>query len=276
MGLFNQFPYSDMHELNADWLLKEVQAATAKIDGVVAEVRQMIEDAEADFNRQFEAFRLEIQSTINALNQKLIDFQNSIDKQFADYQKKLEGIIQETLDEIDALLNKFQGDVNKQLQEMRALIKASEAANRAYVDAQIQKVIDMIPEITSVYVRNPVTGEIQPIQDTLDSLNNYYRYFGLTAIEYEERNWTAAEYDALELTAFEFDFYAKEKYAWISPFTGEWISTYQWLVALTAFHLGDTLTAEGYDNLGLTAQIYDGKEVTAYQYDFHGRTALAA
>lgn len=276
MGLWEQFPYPDYHNLNLDWVLKEVTETRDKVDGLVGEVQGMIDDAEKRFDAQFQAFRDEINRTITALNNRLDEFEKMIQKQFEDYQKKLDEQIAKAMADIQALLDKFQSDINAQLQLMREMIRTSEANTRAYVDAQIQKVIDMIPEITSVYVRNPITGEVQPIQEALDSMNNYYRYFGLNCLEYEARNWTAAEYDSIGMTAVFYDFYSKERYAWISPFTGEWFSTYDWLVRLTSFHRENGLTSLEYDNIGVKALVYDNLEINAYNYDFQGKNLVHA
>lgn len=274
MGLWEQFPYPDYHNLNLDWVLKEVKDTRDKVDGLVGEVNQMIDDAQKKFDAQFKDFQDKINLTIAQLNVRLDDFEKMIQKQFADYQVKLDAQIEKAMADIQALLDKFQGEINGQLQLMREMIRNSEASTRAYVDAEIQKVIDMIPEITSVYIRNPITGKIQPIQEALDSMNNYYRYFGLNCLEYESRNWTAKEYEDLNMTAVFYDFYSKERFAWISPFTGEWFSTYDWLNMLTSFHKENGLTATEYDAIMITAQAYDALMISAYNYDFQGKNLV--
>lgn len=274
MGLWEQFPYTDFHNLNADWILQQTKYAVERVDSLLDDVQKMIDDADAKFQEQFNAFRIEINNTINQLNIAMKEFEERINAQFADYKKELEAQVQQALRDVQALIDKFQAEINDQLSMMRVLIRDSEVRTRAYVDGEIQKVIDMIPEITSVYVRNPATGVVMPIQQALDELNNLYRYFALSCVEYSERNWTAEEYDGLDFTAIQYDFYAKERYAWVSPFTGQWFSTYEWLVALTAFHKENALTASEYDNLGITAQFFDDLELSAYNYDFNGKTLI--
>lgn len=274
MGLWEQFPYTDFHNLNADWLIERMKYTVERVDSLLDDVQQMIDEADAKFQAQFDAFRVEINATIDRLNQSMAEFEVRINQQFDDFKVQMQAEIQKALDEIQALIDKFQADINAQLALMRSMIRDSEVRMRAYVDAEIQKVIDMIPEITSVYVRNPATGEIMPIQQALDELNNLYRYFGLTCVEYEARNWTAEEYDGLGLEALQYDFYAKEIYAWVSPFTGEWFSTYDWLQALTAFHKENALEAQEYDALEISAQLYDDLEISAYNYDFNGKTLI--
>lgn len=274
MGLWEQFPYPDYHNLNLDWMITEVQEVRVKVDGLVAEVQGMIDSAEKKFEAQFQAFRKEINQKITALNLGLDKFEKMIQKQFDDYQAKLDAQIRKAMDEIQALLDKFQGEINGQLQLMREMIRNSELNTRAYVDSEIQKLIDMIPEITSVQVRNPITGRVQPIQEALDSMNNYYRYFGLNCLEYEARNWTAKGFEELDMTAVFYDFYSKERFAWKSPFTGEWFSTYDWLNMLTSFHKENGLTATEYDAIMITAQAYDALMISAYNYDFQGKNLV--
>ena len=68
MGLWQEFPYPDYHNLNLDWMIKEVQEVRVKVDGLVSEVQAMIDGAEKKFEAQFQLFRNEINQTISELN----------------------------------------------------------------------------------------------------------------------------------------------------------------------------------------------------------------
>lgn len=38
MGLFDQFPYTNLHEINLDWILKTIKNVTDKIDGIELDI----------------------------------------------------------------------------------------------------------------------------------------------------------------------------------------------------------------------------------------------
>lgn len=47
MGLYDQFPYRNFHELNADWLIKQASERKAKIE----DFQQQLEDFQDDYNQ---------------------------------------------------------------------------------------------------------------------------------------------------------------------------------------------------------------------------------
>ena len=44
MAIYDSLPYTNFHELNADWLLKQMKEAKAKVDEMQAEIDQFNED----------------------------------------------------------------------------------------------------------------------------------------------------------------------------------------------------------------------------------------
>lgn len=44
MAIYDNLPFTDFHELNADWLLKQMKAAKAKVDSMQEEINQFNED----------------------------------------------------------------------------------------------------------------------------------------------------------------------------------------------------------------------------------------
>lgn len=45
MGLFEQLPYTNFHELNLDWVLQTVKGMDAKIEALNAYIRDNLDDA---------------------------------------------------------------------------------------------------------------------------------------------------------------------------------------------------------------------------------------
>lgn len=56
MGVFEQFPYSNYHDLNLDWILKEIQTYSARLDGYEADLANMqaqLDAFPAEFTEKF-------------------------------------------------------------------------------------------------------------------------------------------------------------------------------------------------------------------------------
>ena len=69
MAFINQFPYSDMHELNLDWIIKQVKQVTADMEGFKA-VNEIRYDGEWNITKQYEAWTVVHQGTKGYLSLK--------------------------------------------------------------------------------------------------------------------------------------------------------------------------------------------------------------
>lgn len=241
-----------------------------------------------DIVKTLESYDIEgIQSDIALLKEQ----QKAIDGQIANLQQQVGGVmtqvnnaldlynkqVQASLAETTANLTTF---VSSQLLTLRKYIDGQDAAIYSEIRYQIELLKNSLPDLTTVLVVSPYTGQLVTIQQAIDELWDNLRVYALTADEYDSQQWTAEEYDNFKLTAFEYDYFAKEyiyedpRFYMFSPWTGERVFYQEVIMALVGLHRTNALTASEYDALGLTASTYDGKSVTAYTYDWNGYSAL--
>lgn len=188
MGFINQFPYSDFHELNLDWLIKQTKESMNAITALQEQMAQI----EVLTKEQIE---LMIDQAIEANNQviaqKLINLKNEITSEYQNYVRNQIDILTVYIDNQDTYYNG--------LAEGYATTALTES--KAYTD---NKVIDYTMMI------NPITGNYDDVRDVVDDIVNYFHTGdSLTAGEYDNLELTADDYDNYELTAYDYDFNGK-------------------------------------------------------------------
>lgn len=228
----------------------------------------------------------EVDNLRNELNIKFDSLQLKVDAQLADNEAKmkaLEMFVENAIDEqqtwVIKKINELTININNQLNYLRQYVDAQDGKLKTYIDEEIQKVIDMIPEIQKVMVINPITGKLEVLQDVLNYMTWVFKYYALTAQEYDNLYLNASDYDDRGLSAFDYDIYGKkllypdERFYMRSPITGQVVfykDVINWLITQ---HQPGALTAAEYDALELTSSVYDGKQITAFDYDFNGVAA---
>lgn len=228
----------------------------------------------------------EVDNLRNELTIKFDSLQLKVDAQLADNEAKmkaLEMFVENAIDEqqtwVIKKINELTININNQLNYLRQYVDAQDGKLKTYIDEEIQKVIDMIPEIQKVMVINPITGKLEVLQDVLNYMTWVFKYYALTAQEYDNLYLNASDYDDRGLSAFDYDIYGKkllypdERFYMRSPITGQVVfykDVINWLITQ---HQPGALTAAEYDALELTASVYDGKQITAFDYDFNGVAA---
>lgn len=136
-----------LHEV--DLKLLDVDGKLQEVDLKLADVDTRISQLEARLNSEIEAFRVYMEG-------ELLRVEN-----------QMKQVLQEALDALDKRFEKFSKDM------------------QIYVQDEIRKALDKIPEITSVIVKDPVTGIVMPIQQ---SLNNMFIHSSVNAFTIEEKN----------------------------------------------------------------------------------------
>lgn len=180
----NKYPYTDFHELNADYLLQRLKEVEEKLDTIKEDIES---EVLAWVQTQLEPYERQ-------LNELITEVQN------------LERSTQEILAQYDTRINNFINQVNAQIVEIRTELVNSINAVNALTDLKIeQNNIYLLNEITEnvgdlFVVLNPFTGETVTIQDMIDYLSAFHIN---DAIDYDTmatRALTYTQVDALNIT----------------------------------------------------------------------------
>lgn len=188
MGFLNQFPYSDLHELNLDWLIKKTKE--------LEDITKYLTEEFSKIEILTEAY---IQSMINAsiaanneiLAQQLINLKAQITTEYKGYVTAQINALTIYIDNQDV---HYDG-----LAQGYAASALSEAKD--YVDAEVLDYTMMI---------NPITGVYEDVRNVVEDIVTYFHTNdALTAAEYDALDLTASAYDAYDITAYDYDFSGK-------------------------------------------------------------------
>ena len=185
MGLVDNWSYTNFHSLNLDWILQEMKRTAEKVDGLLDDVEAIVKAAEDRIDAKVEA---KIAEAMGEINRVIGDFQDRINAQIAENLEKmreLEGKVDGVLVQVDdklaaqaaqneATLLKFQTEINQQIGVLKDEIRRYDVELKRYIEQRFKELINMIPDVTMVWIHNPLTGKAQPVEDVIEFCNNYW------------------------------------------------------------------------------------------------------
>lgn len=187
---FNKYPYTDFHELNADFILERIK----KIEDQIANIKEEIEG---------EIFEW-VQEQLAPYEKQLQDLIEEV--------KNLEETTEATLEAYDARIDAFVLSVNNQLAQIRSDLVASIQAVNDLTDLKIsQNNTWLLNEISQnvgnlFMVLNPFTGTMVTIQSMVDYLSSLhindgidYDTMAVRALTYNDFNALGIDYTNLTL-----------------------------------------------------------------------------
>lgn len=198
MGLFEQFPYANFHELNLDWILKKIKELDEKVgsieDRILKEAKKYTDEQfgilSNEFNQledEFIQFKADVNSMFNAYTAKQ-------DKAFVDYKKLVDAQI--------ALLEQEIRDAKAELQTLLRQANAYTDASMALLEQQLPDIITK--NIKNAKVYNILTGKYVTIQAMFDFLCMFHAPGALTCTGIFQRNNTCTEIYQYNKTCNEF------------------------------------------------------------------------
>lgn len=188
MDFINQFPYSDFHEMNLDWLIKQTKA---NMD-LIKELQETIAQIQVLTKDQIDAM---INTAINTNNEviytKMTQLKAEITNEYTTMINNQIAQLKVYLDNQDL----YYFNLGKEYSD-NILVQAKE-----YSDSQVIDYTMMI---------NPITGEYDDVRNVVDDIIIYFHSDNsLTAQEYDDLDLTATAYDAYDISAYDYDFNGK-------------------------------------------------------------------
>lgn len=188
MGFINQFPYSDFHEMNLDWLIKQTKSSMEAIKTLQEQMAEIQTVTEEQVNRMINSA---IAENNIVLYNRLTDMKNQITSEYAEYVQNQIRLLTVYIDNQDVFYDN----------------KAKEYADTALADAK-RYTDESVVDYTMMV--NPITGDYEDVRNVVEDIIYYFHSDGsLTAGEYDALELTATVYDAYEMTAYDYDFNGK-------------------------------------------------------------------
>ena len=151
---FEQFPYTNFHDLNLDWVLKEVKRVSEAVDKWSTEVL----DAAKTYTDE------QVAAEAERANQANLELKQSVETAIRDFQNVVNGAI---------------AGFQEQLNQQDAEIDANLVAARGYTNAQIAQnnefLMDEISKgLIDLKVLNLFTGKYVTVQEMFDYLATFH------------------------------------------------------------------------------------------------------
>lgn len=198
MGLFEQFPYANFHELNLDWILKKIKELDEKVnsieDRILKEANAYTDQQIAVLRRDFAALESDFVAFKSDINEQFADYTAKQDKAFADYQKL-----------VNAQITLLEQEIRDAKAELQTLLKQA----NAYTDASMNLLLLQLPDIITKNIKNAkvynlLTGKYVTIQAMFDFLCLFHAPGTLTNTGIYSRNNTCTEIYQYNKTCNEF------------------------------------------------------------------------
>ena len=167
--VFENFPYTNMHDLNLDWIIKKVEGWSVEW----AEVKQAYEEFAYDL------------STIEAQLEQL----------------------QLTADDHTLQIQNLNGLVAQDMNDLHQLKTNLDVAFNTLdnILSNMEGRIEAIETNATFYMYSPFTGQYEPLSQVIMELASFHLEDALTAAEYDALDMTAGYYDGKDLTAIQYD-----------------------------------------------------------------------
>ena len=180
----HEYPYTNFHELNADYLLKRI----AKIEDSIQTIKEDIEGEVFEY----------VQSVLAPYEQTLNDLIAQVNA--------LDANVKETLASYNAIITAFENEVNNQIRQIREDLVNSINAVNLLTDTKIEQnniyiISEVMRNIGSVLtVIDPFTGEAVTIQNMIDTLAQFHIVDGIDYATMNTRALTYAMFNGLNIT----------------------------------------------------------------------------
>lgn len=277
--MFNEYPYTDFHELNLDWVIATVKALKTSVEGIeldnqtihtqlnelADQLANYIRIVQAEVARQIEAANIPGQ-----INSALAPYIQELENAMAEVER-LKAEMAGWEDQIRLIRSEYsQADDNIRVDYNTKILdlEADMFFRLAIINERIDNLQYELPEIYNL-VKGYKTNISFVIYDVYDAL----RYFAYTALQFTNAGYTAQELDDMLQEALELDIngypilYGNERTC-INPLTGMRAPICAILQDLALFASTRTWTALIFDGLNMDATTIDAKDVIAFDYDY--------
>lgn len=211
--VWQQYPYSNFHDMNMDWILKTLNTVNHDITELnewkaEREARdEWLDQSIEDLNTKYEAL-VELYNTfVNEVNARF----DQLSREITDQVDALEASVNARVTALEAQINAQLSALEAELRgEMRSFQDQVNALLTVYnnriigIEEGLVRVEQMIPNMMNII--DPYTGQVNTIVNVIYEIVNRTKQNALTAAAYDAVGITAAAYDALQISAYNYDF----------------------------------------------------------------------
>ena len=177
------FPFTNLHELNLDWILQELRNMDARLDGIIGDA---VEQANAYTDQQLEEFK----DDFSNLQQQIYTAMDQLQQQQTTFISQ----INESINAINSKVDKLESDLQAGIDSMQVYTDLAIDSNNEYILKQIGS------QLIGIKVINFFTGQKVTIQQMFDTLAQYHLEDSMTYNQYAGKEVTYTQLAALAIT----------------------------------------------------------------------------
>ena len=177
---FEVFPYSNLHDLNLDWILKQVKIVSeyqGSFDRQIAALSQQIVTIQNQINAEMQRFQNAVNASINAQTQTLASFQDQLDVH-------------------TAAIAELEQALHDSVIGLQQFVLLNIAENNVRLKDELSQ------DIRNFTVINPFDGTSVTVQQMFDTLAQLHMTDSLTYSQLTGKGKTYAQLTALQITYF--------------------------------------------------------------------------
>ena len=212
--VWTQYPYTNFHELNLDWILDTLKSISTDINDLNEwkatrqERDEYIDRTIEDLNEKYEALMRLYNTFVDEVNLKFDTLERALQKQVDDLEEDVRRQIADLSEDIHRELNNLARDLRAEMADFQTQVNAllNIYNNRILsVEEGLRTVENMIPNM--MHMTDPYTGQQNTIVNVIYEIVSRTTTESLTADDYDTMALTATYYDGLAVTAYNYDFH---------------------------------------------------------------------
>ena len=187
------YPYSDLHEMNLDWIIDIVNELDQRVDNIVEEITQEVVDRAVIQCKEYidEQMQIVLQNMAD-LKQTVEDLSHDVGS-FSQQLIDLAGDLDDLEQDMIGRFNSVYGYIDGQIAAVNARTDAAIVANNDYLINNMQQYL------ANIKVLNFFTGEYVSIQEMFDYLCMFHVSDGIDYDTMNTRALTYSQFNALNI-----------------------------------------------------------------------------
>lgn len=185
--MFNEFPYSDFHELNLDWVLKKVQEMEDRLNSFEDTILKKANEYTDN----------EIMNLSEKISKEFVDFTNEVTLKISNIDEKYENFTKYVNNRIELMESELV-NINNYVQTI--LKQANEYTQNAIANNNEYIISETTKALSSVKVINYFTGAKVSVQDMFDYLCQFHLENSINYTVMASREKTYTQFKNLNMT----------------------------------------------------------------------------
>lgn len=179
MGVFEQFPYSNMQNANLDWVLQEIK----KVQTLIDEMGSFTTAA----NKYTDA---KVAEALQTVSRDL----DSLEQQLTVYVDSADNVLDTKINNTNTVVESNKAELNSRIDSVYASLENLIKSNNEYLLGELSS------GLSNIRVTNYFTGEQIPIQAMFDVLAKFHATGAISYAELADRNKTYDQLAAYDCT----------------------------------------------------------------------------